>query len=148
MPIGAFLLFGLWHVLSGYTDVFFLLCAVFSSILSVSFYRKDSVCRDIKVSKFIFYCLWITKESLFSAVSMLRKVWMVKPLPKSHFIKINKISNQENFAATGLLFYSITFTPGTISVNPSVDLVNCYDNEVAGDLLTGKIMRKIDDCFS
>lgn len=89
------------------------------------------------------YLLWLGKEVLVSAVAVVRKVW--SPRPKLR--PTTAVTPSPGMPALSQVIYanSITFTPGTLSLDLDEDQIKVHSLDPAGieELHTGQMLRRV-----
>jgi len=106
---------------------FFITCGlitiVFSQLFDKFFYphfnqNEDVLCNNensYNIFSLLIYLLWLTKEMIVSSISLCSSILSIDRKVSSCFI-LYKIKPNNDFKKS-ILFYSITFTPGTISID-------------------------------
>ena len=126
-----FTLLALWLTLSGYFDSFFIISGLASCIVTLFITKRlkgtieqtnnYSYCTHNKrffhnLFSFLYYCYWIIQQAILSNLHIIKKVWNFKTkvdLPTFRVIQ----TKQANSLNVSMLANSITFTPGTVSIN-------------------------------
>lgn len=118
-------LFVLWVVLSGYFELFFILCGITSSIFTLFVFKRlinaESSLSQILNGKsrlsfwLISYIPWLMYQMILSSVYVTKKVLQIKP--KLEPIIILKKCKGHNDESITLFANSVTITPGTLTIN-------------------------------
>lgn len=142
----SLLLFLFWVILSGQTDIFYLLSGIVCSVLAESLIQRLSAGHPY-MAVFSFraplYFVWLAKEIFISAIKVSFMIWSpkLKMNPDLKFIgtKIKTKAGKILFAG------SITLTPGTITIDLKNDtmLVHALDKADLEGLENGKMEGKI-----
>lgn len=149
LKIFSFLIF--WFVLSGYKELFFITCGIFSSVLALLFIWRLGIFPNKKGISFlslIKYFPWLFSQVLMSNIYVLIKVWNFNSSLNSSFSLINLPEYRDDNKIT-LLANSITFTPGTISVEVNKPPYRIRVHALDSELLPGviDIKKKVESLF-
>ncbi|QKX03107.1 Na+/H+ antiporter subunit E [Wolbachia endosymbiont of Litomosoides sigmodontis] len=120
------ILFSLWTILSGYFELFFIFCGIFSSMFTLFILKRlmdaESVLSQIlndtnrlQFCKLLSYILWLTYQVILSSVYVTKKVVQAKL--KLEPIIILKKYKGHNDMSIALFANSVTITPGTLTID-------------------------------
>ena len=147
-------LFVLWLMLSGRTEVRFILMGVGFSLLTSFICAPFLTVKNqrngqeyfllrVNIFKIMGYFLWLMKEIFLSGIEVTKIVLKVSDFePRMVFFRMD----YENPPAAALLAASITLTPGTITLDKNemrVYEVYALNGSCAESLLCGKMQTKI-----
>ncbi|QKX02002.1 Na+/H+ antiporter subunit E [Wolbachia endosymbiont of Dirofilaria (Dirofilaria) immitis] len=121
------ILFSLWTILSGYFELFFVLCGVFSSVFTLFIFKRlinvESTFSQIlsNTSKLSFYKLlvnyipWLVYQIILSSIYVIKKVFQTE-LKLKPIVIIKKYKGHDDKSIT-LFANSVTITPGTLTID-------------------------------
>jgi multicomponent Na+:H+ antiporter subunit E len=144
------ILLGIWLVLSGKYEPFFISLGVVSCLLSVVFYslldqNKDKNFSAINLFFGLFiYSFWLLKEIILSAWSVTTKIWQLEPDISPDMAWVN--TSLKNDVSMTILGNSITLTPGTVTVDITDDgrfQVHALTKEGLEDVRSGRMVEKV-----
>jgi len=147
--VQAAVLFALWMVLSGTTNVYHvilgLVCALVVAWLNVD--RSGSATTPFPLFQLFVYLPWLLSRIIMSSIHVAKLVLHprlpIVPtlIPYRHTLRDHR--------AIVLLGNSVTLTPGTITVeaSPQQLLVHAIDTHSATDLTSGQMERKVAAVF-
>lgn len=142
------LLFVIWLLLSGHTDMLLVSLGIVSCALTVYIANRMDVVdhegHPIHIySRLLTYIPWLTAETIKSNIAV-AKIILRKEMPISPVVFRVK-STQKGAVGKTIFANSITLTPGTISMSVDDDsiLVHSITQEAADDLLTGEMDRRV-----
>lgn len=143
IPVAA-LLFGVWFLLSGLTDLFHLGAGVLAAILVTIPTRLD---RRFPVLRFIAYLPWLLIQILISNLRVARMALSPR-LPIAPRLVRQPPGLRDDRALT-LLGCSITLTPGTVTldIDSREMVVHALDEGSARDIEEGGMARKVGGVF-
>ncbi|AHC39007.1 Na+/H+ antiporter subunit E [Ehrlichia muris] len=125
-----FTLFTFWFALSGYFDLFFVTLGIASCITTLVMARmlKNVIPLndyDIYYTKkqffpcmlhFLRYFFWIIQQVILSNIYITKKVWNFRSKIDSAIFRVIQ-TKQTTDLNISIVVNSITFTPGTVSIN-------------------------------
>ena len=147
-------LFILWLMLSGRTEVRFLVMGVGFSLLTAYVCApfltvknqksgKEYFLLEVNLFKLFGYYMWLLKEIFLSGLEVTKAVLKKSPVdPRVIYFRMD----YENPTSAALLAASITLTPGTITLDINgmgVYEVYALNSNCAESLLCGKMQTKI-----
>lgn len=145
----ALLLFLFWLILSGRFDLTLLLSAIVASLM-VSYMCHGFLMEilniriDVKrIIRFFNYLMWLLYQIILANLDLVRRtLHPAMPInPRIVKFKINLNTEQ------GIVIFanSITLTPGTITIeaNKNEFIVHAIDEDIANNLVSGKMLQKI-----
>ncbi|MGN0736327.1 MAG: Na+/H+ antiporter subunit E [Anaerovoracaceae bacterium] len=151
-------LFVLWFMLSGRTEVRFLImgagfslltsyvCAPFLTVRNEKNGREFFLLR-VNIFKMLGYFVWLLKEIFFSGIEVTKIILKKSALePRIVYFRMD----YENPTAAALLATSITLTPGTITLDINdmgVYEIYALNVSCAESLLCGKMQKKIGKLY-
>ena len=140
------LLFLIWVILSGHSDIFYLLSGFVCCVLAAQIIKGlslNSANRHDFSYRSILYFIWLAKEILICAVKVSLMVWS----PKLNLNSDMKYINTKIKTKSGRVLFasSITLTPGTITIDLKSDslLVHALNKEDLKELEHGKMEDRI-----
>jgi multicomponent Na+:H+ antiporter subunit E len=143
LPLALF-----WLVLSGHFDPLFLVLGTFSVVLvCLVSWRAGIVGHEIPsiplALRLTRYFPWLGKEVLVSALAVVRKVW--SPRPALRPVVAATPSPDMTELSQVLYANSITFTPGTLSLDVDEDQIKVHSLEEADveTLRSGRMLRQV-----
>ena len=145
-----FILLGIWLVMSGMFETFFLVLGVISCSLSVVIFSLLNKKKTPGFSAISFlvglvsYSIWLIKEILVSTWSVTTKIWQLEPDISPDMAWVNT-SLKDDVAMT-VLGNSITLTPGTVSVDIKEDgrfQVHSLTKDGMEDVRSGRMVEKV-----
>lgn len=137
-----------WAVLSGHFDPLFLVLGTFSVVLVCMLTWRARLGEQETVSvplslRLLRYLPWLVKDVLVSAVAVVRKVWA----PRTALRPVVGITPTDDLSSLSQVVYanSITFTPGTLSLDVDEDRIKVHSLEAADieSLNTGRMLRRV-----
>jgi len=141
-------LFIVWFVFSGFTQIFFLILGTISCVIAVFFARKMGIVSATGMPPYlrirsIFYAFWLTKEIFKSSFTVAQKVWDVEPDIKPALGWVPAHVKTETGKAT--YANSITLTPGTVCVEVVEDrmLIHALCADGLEDLRKGEMAARV-----
>lgn len=142
------ILFGFWMVLSGHFEALFLFLGALSVLLvclvsrRAGFADRDGVTLPL-VLRLPRYLLWLGVEVLVSAFAVARKVW--SPRPRLRPVVDSTPSRGLSELAQVVYANSITFTPGTLSLDVDDDDIKVHSLDESGleGLDAGTMLRRV-----
>jgi multicomponent Na+:H+ antiporter subunit E len=146
------ILLAFWVVFSGLFDAFHLTLGVISCLI-VTLMSHDLLITKIrreqrfgKAMRFIVYFPWLMWQIVLANFHVVRMVLQPSKI-KPHIIKFD--AKLKDDLARVLLGNSITLTPGTITMAIDDDefVVHALDQQVADDLLTGEMEKRVARVF-
>jgi len=137
-----------WSVLSGHFDPLFLALGTFSVVVvhllsaRAGLIGRESASIAI-APRLLRYFPWLGKEVLVSAVAVVRKVWA----PRLALRPVVSATPSPDMTELGQVVYanSITFTPGTLSLDVDEDQIKVHSLEEADveALRSGRMLRRV-----
>lgn len=120
------ILFSLWVALSGYFELFFVFCGIFSTMFTLFVLKRlmdaESTLSQIlngtnrlQSCKLLSYILWLICQVILSSIYVTKKVLQIKL--KLEPIIILKKCKGHNDRSIVLFANSVTITPGTLTIN-------------------------------
>jgi multicomponent Na+:H+ antiporter subunit E len=137
-----------WLVLSGHFEPLFLVLGTLSVLfVALVSHRAGVVDRDGVTLPLVVrlprYLLWLGVEVLVSAFAVVRKVWSPRPLLRP----VVDSTPSPGLSELGQVVYanSITFTPGTLSLDVDDDGIKVHSLDASGveDLAAGSMLRQV-----
>ncbi|WDM85550.1 Na+/H+ antiporter subunit E [Ehrlichia sp. JZT12] len=126
-----FTLFTFWLTLSGYFDAFFIISGLASCIVTLIITKRlksvipqnNNYTHRTSIKKllsntfnFLYYCYWIMQQTILSNLYIIKKVWNFKTKVDFPIFRVIQ-TKQTTSLNVSILANSITFTPGTVSIN-------------------------------
>lgn len=137
-----------WLMLSGhYTVLLLVLGAVSVAIVSwvswrAAFPERESLALPLSPG-LPRYAVWLAKEVLVSAISVVRKVWSPRPAVRP----VVETTPAADLSVLSQVIYanSITLTPGTLSLDVDPDRIEVHglDARDVATLRTGRMLREV-----
>ena len=136
----------IWFVLSGNLEPFYIICGIFSIIISIVLTNKLNSRDTFKLKfslGFFLYLFWLIGEIAASSIKVAKKIWAFKLdiSPSSRYIETKLVSPGQ------IIIYanSITLTPGTITldIKPYLFLVHSLEESGFEDLAKGDMEKRI-----
>ena len=151
-------LFVLWLMLSGRTEIKFIVMGVVFSLLTSFICAPFLTVKNqrngqeyfllrVNIFKLFVYFIWLLKEIFVSGLEVTRLVFKKCDLqPRIVYFRMD----YDNPTASALLAASITLTPGTITLDINkmgVYEIYALDSSCAESLLCGKMQTKISKLY-
>ena len=119
-----------WFILSGLTSITMLILGLISSLLIIFIINKmDIVDHETSLHNFnlfnlVIYFFWLIKEMIMS--NILVCLYIVSPEKKINPSIIEVKASQKSIIGKVLYANSITFTPGTLTINIKKDILTIH----------------------